>query len=259
MELNGKSQLEDVKERQVRVTSKWARIGLFSALAGLLLVVLLFVSMLAGLVDFFSGPVLQCLALLPSLAMLVALVSTIVGIVEIIARRPDVKGWGHVVKSLVIVLLYFGFITLTLAWSLREHQEMAMREAVESGSIEEVARLLERKPEMVDLRYHRDQTPLAQVICKTGNMEMIEFLIAKGANINADCGIGDTPLHWTVMLECMKDTSDSIDYKAIIEYLLQKGADINRRNDRGETPLGIAVSRDCNEVAELLRKHGGTE
>ena len=267
MEFNGKSQLEDVQQNQATVTSKWARIGLFSALAGLLLVVLLFVSVLAGLAKSLL-PVLQYLALLPSIAMLIALVSTIIGIVEIIAKGPDVKGWGCVVKSLAIVLLYCVAITLTLSWSLREHREMEMREAVESGSIEEVAKLLERKPEMVDLRYHRESTPLARVIYSTGNMEMIELLISNGADVNADCGMGNTPLHETVTCACReesskgsdyKSVSDSIGYKAIIEYLLQKGADINRRNDDGQTPLGIAVSFDCNDTADLLRKHGGAE
>jgi hypothetical protein len=267
MELNGKSQLEDVQQNQVTVTSKWARIGLFSALAGLLLVVLLFVSVLVGLAEFLL-PALQYLAVLPTIAMLIALVSTIVGIVEIIAKRPDVKGWGYVAKSLAIVLLYCAALTLTLSWSFREHQEMEMREAVESGSVEEVARLLERKPKLVDIRYHREFTPLVKVIQTTGNMEMIEFLISKGADVNADCGMGDTPLHETVTYAASQDFSESsnykpasegIDYKAIIEYLLQKGADINRRNDPGQTPLGIAVSFDCNDIADLLRKHGGTE
>lgn len=267
MELNGKSQLEDVQQNQVTVTSKWARIGLYSALAGLLGVALLFVSVLVGIAKSLL-PVLKYLALLPTIAMLIALVSTIVGIVEIIAKRPDVKGWGHVVKSLAIVVFYFVFLTVTFFWNLREHQEMEMREAVESGSIEKVARLLERKPKLVDLRYHRDFTPLAIVIYTTGNMEMIEFLISKGADVNADCGMGETPLSWTVTHACMqehskgsyyKSVSDSIDYKPIIEYLLQKGADINRRNDSGQTPLGIAVSFDCNDIADLLRKHGGTE
>jgi hypothetical protein len=41
--------------------------------------------------------------------------------------------------------------------------------------------------------------------------------------------------------------------------LLQHGAKINARNAGGRTPLGIALSHQHPQMAEVLRKAGGTE
>jgi ankyrin repeat protein len=41
--------------------------------------------------------------------------------------------------------------------------------------------------------------------------------------------------------------------------LLRRGAGINARNAGGRTPLGVAVSNKHPEMADVLRKAGGTE
>jgi hypothetical protein len=49
------------------------------------------------------------------------------------------------------------------------------------------------------------------------------------------------------------------DRREIAEILLKHGADVNARIGRGVTPLAVAVSNKHPEMAELLRKAGGTE
>ena len=45
----------------------------------------------------------------------------------------------------------------------------------------------------------------------------------------------------------------------VAELLLASKADVNAKTNRGLTPLGLALDKDHQEVAELLRRHGGEE
>lgn len=250
----------NVKGHQVRRTSKWAKIGLYCTLIGCLLAVLMY--LYARTLDE-PDKILTFLSVLPTLVFLPALIFAVIGMIEVIFRRSEVKGWKYIIPTLLIILLIYGGGFLSLVMGARKVQAMEIHDAVENGSIEAVASLLEENPAMVNLRYHRGWTPLHRIVNITGNKEMIEFLITKGADINAKSQSGYTPLHYAVMLVCFQSRDPSIkkdiDYQAIIECLLQHGADVNSWKDDGETPLGIAIKYDCNDVIELLRKHGGIE
>ena len=46
----------------------------------------------------------------------------------------------------------------------------------------------------------------------------------------------------------------------MVKWLLAHGAtDVNVPNYEGKTPLKVAVERDNQEIAEVLREHGGKE
>ena len=88
-----------------------------------------------------------------------------------------------------------------------------------------------------------------------GQKEIVELLIAKGADVNATDGDGDTALHLA------GSTTASIE---IAELLISKGADVNAMNMSppgrrigGMTPLDMATLGNRPEIAALLRKHGG--
>jgi len=81
--------------------------------------------------------------------------------------------------------------------------------------------------------------------CKNESVRNIaEFLISKGVDINAKGYQDKTPLH---MVGCIE----------ICELLLSKGANVNARDNQGLTPLGQALTNKHNDVAALLKKHGG--
>jgi ankyrin repeat protein len=90
-------------------------------------------------------------------------------------------------------------------------------------------------------------TPLNYAVVD-GRKVIVELLIAKGADVNAkDDVYGRTPLHRAAYKG----------YKELAELFLAKGADVNAKNAGGDTPLDLGISNDETETADLLRKHGG--
>jgi ankyrin repeat protein len=81
---------------------------------------------------------------------------------------------------------------------------------------------------------------------KNRNIEGVELLISKGADINAKDGARNqiTPLHLAVQ---NRD-------KLMVELLVAKGADVRARDTTGNTPLRIAETNGYTEIVELLRR-----
>ena len=81
-----------------------------------------------------------------------------------------------------------------------------------------------------------------------GHKEIVELLIAKGADVNA-MRFDGTPLHL------------AIGHKEIIEILIAKGADVNSKSKAfNQTPIDAAAVNKFiyqPDIIDLLRKHGG--
>ena len=76
-----------------------------------------------------------------------------------------------------------------------------------------------------------------------GHKELVELLIANGADVDAKDEDGWTPLHWATVNG----------HEATVELLLANGSDVNAKDNDGETPLDWADGG----IANLLRKNGG--
>ena len=97
-------------------------------------------------------------------------------------------------------------------------------------------------------------TPLCLAI-KSGNTDLVDFLIKKGADVNMGDGWGRTPLHYSVGTGQVGTT----------EILLRHGAIANAEDDNGNTPLhyltNIVSEADPTSdkmriLAEMLVNHG---
>jgi pectate lyase len=81
-----------------------------------------------------------------------------------------------------------------------------------------------------------------------GHKDVVELLLAKGADIEAGKFHIGTALHFAV----------EKGHKEIVELLIDKGADVNANNTRGQTPTDVVGTRNRKEIVELLTKHGAT-
>ena len=83
-----------------------------------------------------------------------------------------------------------------------------------------------------------------------GKRELIEAAIKRGADVNAQIKNGGwSALHFAVYGR----------QPDAVHLLIESGADVNLRDVDGQTPLGLAVQKGFEDIAVILRKHGGVE
>jgi len=84
-----------------------------------------------------------------------------------------------------------------------------------------------------------------------GRIEAVKQHLAAGTDVNAKSDDGGTPLHIVV----------STSHKELVELLIAKGVDVNAKKEAGkfkdQTSLDRAINLKHNDIADLLRKHGG--
>ncbi|MCK4319668.1 ankyrin repeat domain-containing protein [Candidatus Micrarchaeota archaeon] len=79
-----------------------------------------------------------------------------------------------------------------------------------------------------------------------GDMEAVELLIKKGANVNTKINFGRTPLIGAA----------GEGHTETVKLLIQKGAEVTAKNNYGETALIGAAHNGHTETAELLIQKG---
>jgi ankyrin repeat protein len=104
--------------------------------------------------------------------------------------------------------------------------------ALRSRNLDEVQSVLEANPKLINSKYKPDGNTLLHWAAQSGNKELVELLVAKGAKINTkNEKFRQTPLHIAV----------DWNQKDIVEFLVAKGANINSKNKFGATPLPCVI------------------
>lgn len=84
------------------------------------------------------------------------------------------------------------------------------------------------------------------VAASEGRSDVVRYLLAEGADVNAREKLGDTAL--------MEATYYG--HLALVKQLLLSGAEVNALGNRG-TPLDIAIDKTNADVVDLLKHYGG--
>ena len=88
-----------------------------------------------------------------------------------------------------------------------------------AGSPELLAFYVERQKVDIGALNDRKQTPLQQACAQHGNLEAIQYLVSKGADIDHVDSFGATPLSWAL-------TEKSDERLSYVKFLVAKGADL---------------------------------
>jgi ankyrin repeat protein len=120
--------------------------------------------------------------------------------------------------------------------------------AAKAGDLAKVKTLLKENPELVSSKDDRGNAPLHMAVI-SGKKDMVELLLATGADVDAKNNSGDTPLNWAA------ETGNP----DVVELLIAHNADVNAKNNYGGTILEVAVAYGHKKVIQLLRQHGAHE
>ncbi len=82
-----------------------------------------------------------------------------------------------------------------------------------------------------------------------GHTDVVQLLLANGADVNAEDKYDRTPLL----------NATTLGHKDVVELLIVRGADVEAKDVWGQTPLGEAARRGHMEIFELLNRHAAKE
>jgi ankyrin repeat protein len=125
-------------------------------------------------------------------------------------------------------------------------------------------------------------TPLHMAIFSVNHKKIVQMLVAKGADVNAQASSGATPLYFAVMRDQKDDAQFLLDhgananladayqnsildvalhmqYGSMVELLVAKGADVNFVDGNRARPMTYALQMDDHHWADFLKQHGAHE
>eukprot|EP01111_Echinosteliopsis_oligospora_P014916 TRINITY_DN5738_c0_g1_i1.p1 TRINITY_DN5738_c0_g1~~TRINITY_DN5738_c0_g1_i1.p1 ORF type:complete len:764 (-),score=163.79 TRINITY_DN5738_c0_g1_i1:67-2358(-) len=157
---------------------------------------------------------------------------------------------------------------------------MEVHKLARKGDVISIKKLF-KKGVTVDSRDAYDRTCL-HIACETGNLELCEFLLKKGASHDSEDKTGWKPIHtasnyaqYPVVLLLLNHEADpnainsekttpisyivrqpwSSDTHEVLDVLVQVGADVNARNAFLDTALHAAASKGRIEAMDFLIQH----
>ena len=123
-------------------------------------------------------------------------------------------------------------------------RNMAIHESSENGHVELVEYLIAAGAD-VNAKGRRDRTPLHQAALE-GHVDVVALLLENGAHVDAQDSWNDTPLH----------KAASQGRVQVVKRLLEAGAEVDAWGSSGDRPLHKAVEAGDAYIVEVLVRAG---
>ena len=127
--------------------------------------------------------------------------------------------------------------------------EKPIHHAAYEGDLKKVREIIDRDPNQINVQDAQGFTPLHLASSK-GHIEIVEFLLDHGADIELEIFNGDTPL-----LVAARYARHGKQYETI-KTLLEHGAKVNHKDEDGRAALHDAAMYSGKEVINLLISYG---
>jgi len=139
------------------------------------------------------------------------------------------------------------FLHSQLEISNAEETIKIFNELAHEGKLFEVTEMVKRYPRLIlSETYNSSNTTPLHAAASSGHVDVVQFLLDKGADINSKDQYGQTPLH---------DAADN-GQKRMAKFLLDNGADVDARMHNDFTPLYMAADGGHRDVVMLLLRKG---
>jgi ankyrin repeat protein/L-ascorbate metabolism protein UlaG (beta-lactamase superfamily) len=120
-----------------------------------------------------------------------------------------------------------------------------IHDAARTGNLDSVKTLLTARPELISAKNDLGHSPLHSATYN-GQVAVAEYLLSKGADINALTTSGSTPLHGAAFYN----------HPEAVKLLIAKGANLNVPNVAGYMPLLSAAAAGNTEIVRMLIEAG---
>ncbi|KAL4003285.1 Ankyrin repeat family protein [Acanthocheilonema viteae] len=120
--------------------------------------------------------------------------------------------------------------------------------ALDEDNIEKLKNLLAGNLELLEEKNENQLTALHWASDR-GKLELVDFLVGAGADVNIQDYGGQTPLHYAV----------SCSHRSVVDFLLKKGADPTMADFEGNCPLDIVSDTVIRKMLEDALLEGGAK
>lgn len=124
-----------------------------------------------------------------------------------------------------------------------------MRKCVENNDVVRARELIEQYGTFKFKIMNFERKSLYHFAVSEGKIELVQFLLENGWDINEVNMEGDGALYYAMVKK-------SPSAMKMMRFLVEKGINMNPVSAQGATPLHYAIDRSCIEVVEFLYKNG---
>ena len=144
---------------------------------------------------------------------------------------------------------------VVLAGCAKKAPDISIHEAASNGNLKAVKQHLDisHDVEQIDKKY--GNTPLISAAFG-GQIEIVNYLISKKANLDAQSHNGWTALHVAAWRGEYDIVQILINHDADARIKNSFTGELNNRTEISDTPLDTAIKFNNTKIADLLRKHG---